>query len=154
MLKIETEVMPIGFLPEEDVRVFSRWMWEQREKTNFDMATIGAPRACIIKASKGEKVLAYVPIQPVIFIESLCSSPDVTKDQLAMAFYKIQEQVKDLLRDSGHAEAYFVTTDAEFADFAEAHGWTKYLFDPEKNAWLVKLQVKQDPYANSNQSFV
>jgi hypothetical protein len=146
--------MPIGLLPATDIQLFSKWVWEQREKTNFDMATIEAPRSCIIKVTKGEEVLAYVPVQPVIFIESLCADPHAAKDEMAMAFYKIQEQVKTVMRDSGHAEAYFVTKDGQFADFAEGHGWKKYMFDSEKNAWLMKLQIKQKPDANPNQSII
>lgn len=154
MLKIETEVMPIGMLPESDIKLFSKWMWEQRDKTNFDMATIEAPRACIVKASKGEKVVSYVPIQPVIFIESLCSDPDATKSQLSLSTYKIHEQVKAVLRDTLHTEAYFVTTDEQFANVCEGCGWKKYMHDTEKHAWLMKLQIKQETYDNSTEPIV
>lgn len=133
--------MPIGSVPEADAKQFSEWMWEQRKKTDFDPQVIAAPRACLMKVTKGEKTVALVPIQPVIFIESLCSDPNATKSQLALAVFEIQEKVKAIMRDTAHTEAYFVTSDKGFADFSEDHGWAKYLFDEKKQAWLMKLQV-------------
>lgn len=136
--------MPVGSLKERDVRLFSAWMWEQREETNFDMATLKAPRACIVKAGKGNNVSAYVPIQPVIFVESLCSNPDVTQFQLKAAVYEIFQQIKKIMDDSGHAETYFMTKNKQFADLCESCGWKKYMYDPEKHAWLMKLQVARE----------
>lgn len=135
------EVMPIGSVPEADVKLFCEWMWKQRETAHFDPEVINGPRSCLVKVTKGEKTLALVPIQPVIFIESLCFDPNATKSQKALAVFEIQEKVKAVMRDTAHQEAYFVTTLKEFADFSEAHGWTKYLFDEKKNSWLMKLQV-------------
>ncbi len=133
--------MPVGSVPETDAKLFCEWMWQQREKTQFDPQVINGPRSCLIKVTKGENTVALVPIQPVIFIESLCSDPNATKSQLALAVFEIQEQVKAVMRDTAHIEAYFVTNLKEFADFSEDHGWTKYLFDEKKNSWLMKLQV-------------
>ncbi|HEV8492656.1 MAG TPA: hypothetical protein VGR76_10300 [Candidatus Angelobacter sp.] len=148
MLKIVTEVMPVGSVPEADAKLFCEWMWKQKEKTQFDPEVLNGPRSCLVKVKRGENTLALVPIHPVIFIESLCSDPNATKSELVLAMFQIQEQVKAIMRHTAHTEAYFVTTFKDFADLSENHGWTKYLFDEKKNSWLMKLQVKQEIYEN------
>ena len=132
--------MLVGAVPETDVKLFCEWMWKQKEETCFDPQVLAAPRACMVKATREGQTIVFTPIQPVIFIESVCKDENATKRQLTLALYEIQKTIKNIMRDSGHTEAYFTTGNGQFADLCENHGWTKHLFDKEKRTWLMKLQ--------------
>lgn len=136
--------MPLGTFPEPDARLFTKWMWRQKEESNFDPAVLAAPRACMVKATRDGQTIAFLPIQPVISLESLCNDEALTRNQLTLALYEIHLLIKKIMRDSGTTEAFFTTNNEQFADLCEGQGWKKHLFDEGKHIWLMKLQLPSD----------
>lgn len=133
--------MPAGTFPESDVSLFSKWMWRQKEANHFDKAVLAAPRACMIKVTQSGKTIAFMPIQPVIVLESLCNDETLTKSQLTLAVYEIHLLLKALMQDSGTTEAFFTTSNDTFAHLCEGQGWKRHLFDERKRMWMMKLQL-------------
>lgn len=141
MRDISAEIMPVGVLPEHDTEMFAEWMWRQKDSSNFDPDVIAAPTACMVKVTQGDKAIAYMPVQTVICLESLCNAKDLSKSQISLAIYEIHLLVKKMMADSGIAEAFFTTSNDGFADLCEGQGWKKHLFDESKHTWLMKLQI-------------
>lgn len=152
MLKIAAETIPLGAFPVEDAHLFTKWMWRQKESSNFDPAVLAAPRACMVKATREGKTIAFLPVQPVIALESLCNDENLTKSQLTLALYEIHLLIKKMMRDSETTEAFFTTSNESFADLCEAQGWKKHLFDEQKHTWLMKLQLPFDLLGKSCES--
>lgn len=135
------EVIPVGVFPESDAQLFTKWMWRQKEASNFDPAVLAAPRACMVKATRDGQTVAFLPVQPALVLESLCNDETLTKSQLTLAVYEIHLLIKKMMLDSGTAEAFFTTSHERFAYLCEGQGWKKYLFDEQKKTWLMKLQI-------------
>lgn len=147
MPKTIAEVIPLGDFKRDDAETFVKWMWKQKEESNFDSKVLAAPRTCMLKASRGPSVICFAPVQPVLMIESLCKNEKVSQKHLALALYEINALVLKIMRDGGFAEAYFTTGNEEFANFCEKQSegrWKKHLFDKSKNTWLMKLQVSHE----------
>jgi hypothetical protein len=136
--------MPMGAFPQEDAKLFIKWMWRQKKSSNFDASVLAAPRACMVKATRDGQTIALLPVQPVIAIESLCNDENLTKSQLTLALYEIHRLIEKIMRDSETTEAFFTTDNQIFADLCETHGWKKHLFDESKHTWLMKLQLPCD----------
>jgi hypothetical protein len=136
--------MPLAVFPESDAKLFTKWMWRQKESSNFDPAVIAAPRTCMVKASQDGQTIALLPVQPVLSLESLCNDENLTKSQLTLALYEIHVLIKKIMRDSECTEAYFTTSHDEFAELCEANGWKRHLFDEKKHTWLMRLQLPSD----------
>lgn len=141
MREISIETMPAGVFPEQDIKLFCQWMFRQRESSNFDPEVVAAPRACIIKATQAGKTIAFMPVQPVLVLESLCNDASLTKSQLTLVVYEIHKLIKKILQDSGTTEAFFTTSNERFVYLCEGQGWKKHLFDESKHTWLMKLKI-------------
>ena len=124
-MEITAEIMPLSVFPPEERQLFSDWAWKFREQTQFDMDVLAAPRACIARAESEGKPVLYVPVQPVLMLESLCPYPELTKNKKALALWRIVEQMDDVMRCTGMMETYFVTQDDQFAERAIAAGFTE-----------------------------
>lgn len=144
MRNFETDFMPLCAVPESDAARFIEWMSGQRIKTNFDSSVLGYPRACMTRVRQGEETIAMVPIQPTLMLESLARNPDLTDSQLVLALASLDQQLQQLMQDSGIAETFFQTNIERFADICEAHGWIKALYDPEKHEYLMKKRANID----------
>jgi hypothetical protein len=144
--------MPVGGFREADAKLFTKWMWRQKESSNFDPAVLAAPRACMIKATQAGKPIAFMPIQPVICLESLCNDERLSKSLLTLAVYEMHLLVTKMMRDSGTAEAFFTTNNDTFAHLCEGQGWKRHLFDEQKKTWLMKLQIPSPLLKNASTS--
>lgn len=143
-MSIETNLMPVGATPENDVKLFLEWMWEQRIKTNFDKNVLGYPRTCMAQVKKAEETVALVPVHPVLMLESLARNPNLTDSELVLALDSVNDTIQQVMRDTGMAEAFFQTNIERFADICEKHGWEKALYDPAKHTWLMKKRANID----------
>jgi hypothetical protein len=145
MRGIETELMPLSAVVEEDGQLFIKWMTsEQRKKTDLDPNVLGYPRACMLRTEQFQETIAMVPVHPVFMLESLAQKPDLTDSQLVLALSSINDKVQDAMRDTGMAEAFLQTTIQRFADICERNGWEKNMYDPEKGVWLLKKRANID----------
>lgn len=123
MKKIRADLMPLYALPEEDARKFIAWVWALRDKNAFDMKVLSYPRACMTRAQDEDGTLMMVPLQPVLMYESLAPKPGLTDREMALCLKRISEIVEQAMRDTGHAETYFLTTEDKMAGIAATHGW-------------------------------
>jgi hypothetical protein len=144
MRNVETNLLPMGRVSEENAELFAQWMELQKQSTNFDRSVIGYPRACMFEVQKSEKTIAMVPVHTVFALESLARDPNLTDSELVLALDSIDKKVQQAMRDSGIAEAFFQTNIERFADICERHGWVKVMFDPEKHEWLMKKRARID----------
>jgi hypothetical protein len=142
--EIETNLMPLYTVSEADAHLFVEWMREQRKNTDFDKRVLGYPRACMAQITQAEETIALVPVHPVFMLESLARNPNLTDSQLVLALNSLNEQVQQVMQDSGMAETFFQTNIERFADICEKHGWEKALYDPAKHEWLMKKRANID----------
>jgi hypothetical protein len=137
----EAELMPICALPEEDAKLYTAWMFDRQELTCFDPRVIANPRCCMAKVTRNNETVAMVPIQPVLFFESLALKPDLGSSGTYLALNAIDSSIPEITRDTAICEFYFVTSDEAFANAAADHGWDKYLYDQEKHTWLLRKRT-------------
>ena len=142
MQKISADAMPLYAVPDKLARQFIEWIWGAREKTCFDFEVLTYPRSCMTVAKLGDEVAMMIPLQPVLMFESMVRKPGLTDRQSAMCLYRISKVVEKAMGDTGHREAYFLTNVAQEAETASHHGWTKALYDPEKQTWLMKRKTE------------
>lgn len=95
----------------------------------------------MVKATKEGRTIAFLPIQPVLSIESLCNDENLTKADLTLALREVHTLILNMMGDSKITEAFFTTKNGTFADLCETNGWKKHLFDESKCTWLMKLQI-------------
>lgn len=138
MKPIVAELTPLYAVKQADANLFMQWVWKVRQLVNFDQDTLSYPRSCMTRASSGDETLMMVPLQPVLMFESMVRNPDITDLQSAICLRKIADVVEAAMVDTMHREAYFMTNNEKEADLCAARGWTKALYDPEKNTWLMK----------------
>jgi hypothetical protein len=147
--QITATAMPMYAVPQEDAELFLKWVWDQREQTDFDMKTLSYPRSCMTRAQNDTETLMLLPLQPVLMFESLIRKPGLTDRQSALGLFRIGQVVEDAMKKTGHAEAYFLTNSEQEANTCANHGWVKALHDPEKKIWLMKRQVQLPDYRSA-----
>jgi hypothetical protein len=125
---------------------FVKWAWRMRTENTLDKAVLSYPRACIAKSEDEDGTTMMIPVQPVLFFESVAEREGLTDLQKIMSFFRIGELVDKTNEEHlGFGEAYFTTSDAKLAEVCSRHGWVKYLFDPVKNTWLMKRKLPLPP---------
>jgi len=122
MNKTTAELIPLSAMSQEDATRFTGWMWEARQFTKFDPDVLTYPRIVMAKTSKGEEVTSYVPVMPVLMVESFAPAPTTNVGDKAAALFEIGELLTKTMQDSGMAESYFLAEDS-LAEFAVHHGW-------------------------------
>lgn len=143
-MNITAELMPVNAVTPEDASLFSGWAWERRERTAFDSDTLSYPRSCMAKASDGEGPTAFLPFHPVLMFESLVTKPGLSAGKTALSLHRIGQQAEAIAKDTGHAEAYFITNDAAEVTATSKRGWVLVLHDPKKQLWLMKRKYPKD----------
>lgn len=142
-MHITAEVKALSLVTEAEQKDFISWMWQYRERANFDMAVMSYPRTVMFRTFDEQGTLAFLPAQPILMFESLCARPGITDKQMALSLWRIGEEADKAMRDTGMHEAYFITNDQAEADSTEKHGWAKRLYDPERKEWLMKRRIPE-----------
>jgi hypothetical protein len=137
MYKITTRVSSVGAMSEEDMKTFIEWAWKARAINCFDPDVIGYPRSIMLAADDNEGPLLYLPVQPVLMLESLAPRPDVSPRKEAMALWKMGEMLEGISKDTGIQEQYFMCKDDRVADICSKHG-----FEEMKGYRLMKKKIK------------
>jgi hypothetical protein len=145
MQKITADFQTVGTVSLSDATVFIKWIWEQREKTDFDPQVLSYPRACMTIAKSGDEPLMFIPLQPVLFFESMAKKPGLSDKEAALCMWKIGEIVEQTMKLTGHAESYFITNSETESVTCSRHGWTVVMHDAEKNLWLMKRKTEVVP---------
>lgn len=152
MFDINASIMTVSEVPESDVRLFMKWIWEDREKTNFDPDTLTYPRSCMTRATNNGETTLMIPLQPVLFFESMTHKPDMTNREIALSMLKIGHVVEEVMQDSGHHESYFITNDEPEVLACSKNGWVVVLHDAEKKQWLLKKRLVQPEVAQTTEA--
>lgn len=142
--EIQADLLALCKVPEEDAKLFIKWMFEQKEATNFDFQTLTYPRACMARAQEATETIAMAPMHPVLMMESLAHDPNLSDSELILALARINEQLFQAMKGTGMAESFFITNNERFANTCENHGWVKAMFDPERHEWLMKRRANID----------
>lgn len=140
MFKIDAELMPVSAVSPDDQKLFTQWAWDSRIATNFDPDVLSYPRACVAKATNNGETSMFIPVNPVLFLESMVHKP-MSKKEIAYSMWRIGEETERAMNDSGHREAYFLTNDEQESITCSKHGWTVELYDPSKKVWLMKRKI-------------
>lgn len=146
-MKISAEVKALSLVTEEEQKDFISWMWEAKERTNFDMSVLTYPRAVMFRTFDEEGTAIFLPAQPILMFESLCPRPGLSDKAAALSLWRIGELADSVMRDVGMYESYFITNDQKEADACEKRGWVKLLHDPVKKEWLMKHRAKEAYHA-------
>ena len=128
-MKITTRCVPVGGMVKEDWENFISWVWEARKINNFDPDVVSYPRSVMLTADKetentSEPIL-YLPIQPVLMLESLAPKPGITPREEALALWRLGELLEQITKDTGLQEHYFICKDDRMADYCSKHGFTE-----------------------------
>lgn len=140
-MRITADFQTVGTVSLSDAKLFIDWIWEQRETTNFDAEVLSYPRACMTSAKNEEETLMFIPLQPVLFFESMAKKPGITDKQAAMCMWRIGELVEETMKLTGHAESYFITNSEQESVTCSRHGWSVAMHDQAKGLWLMKRKT-------------
>jgi hypothetical protein len=129
-MKITTRMCPIGSMTEEDKKNFIEWVWAERKISNFDRDVLTYPRTVMLTADKENAdgtstPVLYMPVQPVLMMESTPSTPGGDPREKALALRRLSQLLEQITKDTGIQEHYFLTADPHYADFCKKHGFEK-----------------------------
>jgi hypothetical protein len=120
--KIQAQVMGMPEMAKLDIQLFMEWVWRIRSINMFDPEVIGYPRTVMCRADNGEEPLLSVPLQAVLMYDAIAPKEGITGKQEAISLLRIQDEVDNLMRATGHREVYFLTSDDRVADYVQRHG--------------------------------
>lgn len=128
-----------------DATLFIEWMREQRGNTDFDLQVLSYTKSCMTLAKSGDETLMMIPLQPVLFFESMAKKPGLSDKAAALCMWRIGEIVDQTMKLTGHAESYFITNNERESITCSRHGWTVVMHDSLKNLWLMKHKTEVVP---------
>lgn len=137
MTKITAELLPLYALPLDEAKLFTDWVWQARKINMFDPEVLKAPRAAMVRAVNEQGPLLFVPLQPVLMLESLAPKPGLTPRQEAMSLWRVGEAVEGAAKLCGFQEVVFMTRDDRVADICAEHG-----FEELKGVRVLKKKIK------------
>lgn len=127
MYHIGTRVSTIGNMTEEDFGTFSDWVWRARAINCFDKDIVGYPRTIMLTAEDKDGPILYLPVQPVLMLESLAPRPEVSPRKEALALWKLGEMLDGISQAVGMQEQYFLCKDDRVADICSKHGFQELI---------------------------
>lgn len=136
MYRITTRVSTIAEVPEKDQNTFVDWVWKARDINCFDKDILTYPRSIMLTADDDEGPLLYLPVQPVLMLESLAPRPGVSPRKEALALWKLGEQLEQISKSTGICEQYFLCQDDRVVDLCTRHG-----FEEMKGYRLLKKKI-------------
>ncbi len=123
MFKISTRTSTLGAMPKEDAATFVDWVWKAREINAFDPSILTYPRTVMLTADDSEGPVLFLPVQPVLMLESLAPRPGLSPRKEALALWKLGECLEQVSRDTGIQEQYFLCKDPRVTEICSKHGW-------------------------------
>jgi hypothetical protein len=125
MYKITTRVSSVADFPMPDQEKFVDWIWSARKINCFDPDILLYPRTILYTAEDQDGPLLYLPVQPVLMLESLAPRPGVSPRKEALALWKLGEMLEETSRITGIQEQYFLCKDQRVVDICSRHGFDK-----------------------------
>jgi hypothetical protein len=129
-MKITARCATIGDLAKDDQENFIAWVWAARAINAFDPKVISYPRTIMLTADKEVKgcptePILYLPVQPVLMLESLAPKPGISPHEEAAALGRFGELLEQISKETGIQEQYFLCKDDRVADLCVKHGFTE-----------------------------
>jgi hypothetical protein len=125
MNKITTTGDALSAVTEEQAKQFIDWVWQSRHINCFDPDIVGYPRTIMLRAEDNDGPLLYLPVQPVLMLESLAPKPGISERKEALSLWKLGQLLEDISRKTGIQEQFFLCKDDRVADICKAHGFTE-----------------------------
>lgn len=139
---ITASIRPLYAMVEDDVRKFVSWVWRGRKENGVDASVLSYPRTCMMTAKSGDETLLMIPLQPVLFFESMSRKEDLSDREVAICMWRIGQLQEQVAKDLGYGEGYFTTTDAGVAEITSRHGWEQVMYDADKKMFLMKKKFQ------------
>lgn len=122
-MNITAELSPLYAVPKENAKQYIKWAWHSRDRSSLDASVLSYPRACMATAYQDGKPILFVPLHPVLMMESLADDPELNNRQRALGLWRVAEQLDKAMKDTGIRETYFLTKDREYANKVCKHGF-------------------------------
>ena len=136
-MKITTRLTTIGGMTKKDQDTFADWVWQARAINKFEPDVLSYPRTVMLTADDESGPVLYLPVQPVLMLESLAPKPGVSPRKEALALWRMGEMLEQVSRDTGMREQYFICKDDRVADICADHG-----FEELKGYRLLRKKIK------------
>lgn len=119
----------------KDAELFLKY--EAETKNNlWDPAAGLYPSSFTLCTENEQGVVMFLPVQPMLMLESLAIRPESDPKDVAFSLRKLIDQLVDTAKKLGMGEIAFVCKDSATEKFAEHHGF-------EKLPWnLYRLKIK------------
>lgn len=125
MVKITVFASTIQNVSPEHAKQFIQWVWEARTINCFDPDVLSYPRSCLLHAEDADGPTLFLPIHPVLMLESLAPRPGISERKEALSLWKIGEQLEEISKMTGIQEQYFLCKDDRVAEICKRHGFTE-----------------------------
>lgn len=107
----------------EDAETFTQWCQQTAEKTHFDLDILQYPLLRVFAADEQGKTRGFLPIHPVLMLESLVTDPELSDYQRARLLRVLIPAVVSRAWDEQIREVYFVCFDDKLAELALSSGF-------------------------------
>lgn len=98
------------------------WCEANEERNAFDPKVLTYPATKILAAENGH-VINYMPVQTVAMLESIGVNPEATPLEVATGLMECVKAAATLSSGAGFGELYFLSSDENTAQGAEALGF-------------------------------
>ncbi len=107
-----------------DFETFAKWL-ANTPGNAADPAVLGYRNTSFKCAFTSEKIIAFLPIQRPLHMESLARNPEASEREVAAALKAlVQDTLMDAYRE-GSGEIMFVASEETIPQFAERYGFEK-----------------------------
>lgn len=114
--------MKLRFAQPEEKEQFTQWAERNKARNAFDPDIFGYPMLQTYCAFNG-KVVAYMPVHPVLVMDSVAPNPEAEARDLHDALESMLEAAEKCARMSGMGEVMFLASDERVARAAERRGF-------------------------------
>lgn len=123
--KITVHWKPMYEVSPEQAVEFVDWVWKSRHVNCFDPDVVSYPRSTMLWAADSDGPLLYLPIQPVLMLESLAPRPELSPRKEAIALWQLGLMLESISKETGMQETYFLCKDDTVADICKQHGFSE-----------------------------
>ncbi len=111
----------------EDRDLVVKWMVETPHN-EADASVFGYKSTTFRCAYSQDKIIAFMPLQRPLMLESLAKNPEATPIEMAAALRSLIQDVLRSAEEEGAGELYFLGSEASLPEFAKKHGFEEVPF--------------------------
>jgi hypothetical protein len=136
--------------PKTDQKQFAMWLYENRDKNNFDPAVFTNNQSKIFCAFDSDGVIAYFPVSVSLYYGALAPLPGVDDGRLARAMDALAHVLVYRAFEDGIADIFVQPNDERFADFLRKQGNFRDAKQPVLQLHLNDLLKKSEKTAEQD----